>query len=332
MREPRFWRRSGIAAYALAPVSAVYAAIANARMKREGASAGVPVICIGNLTAGGAGKTPTALSLAKSLLARGLKPYYLTRGYGGSNAGPVLVTAGHTAKDVGDEALLLARLAPTVVARDRAAGAQTARANGATAIIMDDGFQNASLGKDFSLVVVDGQRGIGNGWVIPSGPLRASLNVQLARADAMLVVGAVANPTRDVIAAAKARGIPVLTGSLKSDTPAMAELRGKKILAYAGIGMPEKFFATLATAGALVRHTRAFPDHHQFSKSEANELLQTAGREQLTLVTTEKDIARMRGDPALMALATSTVVLPVTMTFDDEAAWRHDVVDKFLKV
>lgn len=332
MREPRFWRRSGMAAYALAPASAIYAAVANARMKSEGANAGVPVFCIGNLTAGGAGKTPTALTLAKSLLAREHKPFFLTRGYGGGNAGPVLATTGHTAKDIGDEALLLARLAPTVVAHDRAAGAQMALAKGATVIVMDDGFQNASLAKDFSLLVLDGQRGIGNGWVIPSGPLRASLDVQLARADAMLVVGAVANPTRDVIAAAKARGIPVLNGTLRPDTQAMTELRGKKVLAYAGIGMPEKFFATLATSGALVRGTRAFPDHHTFSKGDADALLSTASREQLTLVTTEKDIARMRGDPAVMALATATTVLPVTMTFDDENAWRREVVDKFLKV
>jgi tetraacyldisaccharide 4'-kinase len=332
MREPAFWRQNGLAARALAPVAAIYASVADAQMRGAGFRAGVPVFCVGNLTAGGTGKTPTALALAKSFLARGLKPYFLTRGYGGSSAGPVMVAQGHTARDVGDEALLLARLAPTVVAHDRAAGAQLAQASGATVIVMDDGFQNSSLEKDFALLLVDGQRGIGNGRVIPAGPLRASLSVQLARADAMLVVGAVANPTRDVIAAARSRGLPVLGGSLAPDAPAMNELRGRKILAYAGIGYPDKFFATLATGGALVRGTRVFPDHHPFTRAEAVELLDTAAREHLVLVTTEKDIARMRGDPALDALAQHTTVLPVTMTFDDEAAWRREVVDKFLKV
>jgi tetraacyldisaccharide 4'-kinase len=332
MREPAFWRHGGLAAQALAPVAAIYGAIADARMKRDGAQAGVPVFCVGNLTAGGAGKTPTAIALAKSFLARGLKPYFLTRGYGGSNAGPVLVSQGHTARDVGDEALLLARLAPTIVARDRAAGARVAVASGASVIVMDDGFQNSALKKDFALLVVDGPRGIGNGHVIPSGPLRASLNAQLARANAMLVVGAISGPTRAVIATARARGMPVFTGNLTPDVPTMAELRGKKILAFAGIGHPDKFFATLTTAGALVRGTRTFADHHHFSKAEATELLDTAAREHLALVTTEKDITRMRGDPALAALTKQTMVLPVTMTIDDEAGWRRDVVDRFLKV
>jgi tetraacyldisaccharide 4'-kinase len=331
MREPAFWRNNGLAARALAPIASIYASVADSRMRGAGFRAGVPVFCVGNLTAGGTGKTPTALALARSFLARGLKPYFLTRGYGGSNAGPLLVAQGHTAKDVGDEALLLARLAPTIVARDRAAGAQLAEASGATVIIMDDGFQNSSLEKDFALLVIDGQRGIGNGRVIPAGPLRASLKLQLARANALLVVGALANPTRGLVAAAKALGVPVFQGSLAPDMPAMNELRGKKVFAYAGIGHPDKFFATLATGGALVRGTRVFADHHPFTRAEAVELLDAAAREHLKLVTTEKDIARMRGDAALDALASQTTVLPVTMTFDDEAAWRRGVVDKFLK-
>ncbi len=331
MREPAFWRHGGFAAQALAPAAAVYGAIADARMRRGGAQAGVPVFCVGNLTAGGAGKTPTAIALAKSFLARGLKPYFLTRGYGGNTAGPMPVSPGHTARDVGDEALLLARLAPTIMARDRAAGAQVAVAAGASVIVMDDGFQNSALKKDFALLVVDGPRGIGNGRVIPSGPLRASLDAQLARANAMLVAGAIADPTRAVIAAARTRGMPVFTGNLTPDATTVTELRGKKILAFAGIGHPDKFFATLNAAGALVRGARTFADHHHFSKSEATDLLDTAAREHLVLVTTEKDIARMRGDPALAALTKQTLVLPVTMTIDDEAGWRRDVVDRFLK-
>ena len=331
MREPAFWQRGGIAAHLLAPAAAIYAAIADSRMKRAGARADVPVLCIGNLTAGGAGKTPTALALTKSFLARGLKPFFLTRGYGGSMAGPVLVLQGHTARDVGDEALLLARLAPTIVAADRAAGAKAAVEAGASLIVMDDGFQNSALEKDFSLVVVDGARGVGNGRVIPAGPLRASLGVQLARADALLLVGAVANPVRALISRAKARGIPVLTASLQPEAPIVNELRGQKVLAFAAIGHPDKFFATLNAAGVLVRGTRAFADHHHFSRHEASALLDKAAIEHLTLVTTEKDMARLRGDPALAALAQQTTVLPVAMTFDDDYAVKRDIIDKVLK-
>lgn len=331
MREPAFWQRGGVASQLLAPAAAIYGAVADARMKRPGVYADVPVLCVGNLTAGGAGKTPTALALAKSFLARGLKPYFLTRGYGGNSVGPVEVLQGHTARDVGDEALLLARLAPTIVAADRVAGARAATAAGAGVIVMDDGFQNSALEKDFSLLVVDGARGIGNGRVIPAGPLRATLGAQLARADAMLIVGAVANPVRALMTRAKARGLTVLTGSLTPEAPTVSELRGKKVLAFAAIGNPDKFFATLNAAGALVRGTRKFADHHHFTKSEATELLDTAATEHLTLVTTEKDIARMRGDPALAALAQQTVVLPVAMTFDDDTAVRREIVDKLFQ-
>jgi tetraacyldisaccharide 4'-kinase len=330
MREPAFWQRGGVAAQLLAPAAAIFAAVADSRMKRTGARTEVPVLCIGNLTAGGTGKTPTALALAKSFLARGLKPFFLTRGYGGSLKGPVQVLQGHTARDVGDEALLLARLAPTIVASDRAAGAQAAVAAGASLIIMDDGFQNMTLEKDISLLVVDGTRGIGNGRVMPAGPLRASLGVQLARADAMLVVGAMANPVRALVNRARARGIAVLTGSLQPEAPTLTELRGQKVLAFAAIGQPEKFFATLNAAGIVVRSPRAFPDHHHFTKQEASALLDAAAIQHLTLVTTEKDIARMRGDPALAALAAQTQVLPVTMTFDDDAAVRREIIDKLL--
>lgn len=335
MREPAFWRRNSggarLVAQTLTPLAAIYAAVADSRMRKQGARAGVPVLCIGNLTAGGAGKTPTAIALAKLLMARGLKPHFLTRGYGGTQKGPLAVAANHTAHDIGDEALLLARLAPTVVSQDRAAGAQLAVKNGAGVIIMDDGFQNPALEKDFSLIVIDGARGIGNGRVIPAGPLRASLELQLEHASAILVVGPASDATRALTAKARARGIPVLNGSLQPDMPAINELRGKKLLAFAGIGYPDKFFATLNAAGLAVRTTRVFADHHPFSKSEASDLLDTAAREHLTLVTTEKDMARMRGDAALAQLASQTIVLPVAMTFDDDAAVRRDVIDRLLK-
>lgn len=331
MREPSFWRRGGGIAGLLAPAGWIYGAVADLRLRREGVRASVPVLCVGNLTQGGTGKTPTALTLAKLLLARSLRPFFLTRGYGGQEAGPLVVQAGHTAREVGDEALILARLATTVVARDRAAGAAAAVAAGAGVIIMDDGFQNPALEKDFSLIVVDGDRGVGNGRVFPAGPLRASLEAQLARAHGLLVVGNVSANTRQLVGHARAAGMPVLTGQLVPDPAAVAALRGKKVLAYAGIGNPLKFFGTLSSSGIVVSQMRSFDDHHPYSAAEAAELVATASADRLTLVTTEKDIARMRGDEKLAALAKASSVLPVTMAFDDEAALRRDVVDVLLK-
>src|SRR5947199_2834355 len=185
MQAPRFWwDKPGALAALLSPFASIYGAVAARRLEQPGAHAGIPVICVGNPTVGGAGKTPTALAIARLLIEAGERPYFLTRGYGGKFGGPVLVEAAHTAVQVGDEPLLLARVAPTVVAADRAAGAQLARENGASVIVMDDGFQNPSLAKELSILVIDGARGIGNGRVLPAGPLRVPLEPQLDRADA----------------------------------------------------------------------------------------------------------------------------------------------------
>jgi tetraacyldisaccharide 4'-kinase len=240
MREPPFWwRAAGIEASLLAPAAAIYSAVAARRLKRDGYRAGVPVLCIGNPTVGGAGKTPTALLVASMLAAAGERPVFLSRGYGGCQHGPQLVDPERDrAADVGDEPLLLAREAPTVVARDRVAGAKTAVAAGASVIVMDDGFQNPSLAKDFSVLVVDGRRGIGNGKVFPAGPLRARLDDQLARADALILVGTVGEAAAPVVAAAAARKHPVFRARLAPDRDAIAALAGKRVLAFAGIGDP----------------------------------------------------------------------------------------------
>ena len=180
MQAPAFWwKKPGAAAALLSPVAAIYGAVAARRLAQPGAHAGIPVICIGNLTVGGAGKTPTAIAVARLLIAAGEKPIFLIRGYGGTLAGPVTVAAGHDAAQVGDEAVLLARVAPTIVAHDRVAGARLAKENGASVIVMDDGFQNPSLAKKLSILVIDGTRGIGNARIIPAGPLRAPLEPQL---------------------------------------------------------------------------------------------------------------------------------------------------------
>jgi tetraacyldisaccharide 4'-kinase len=320
MREPAFWwRKPGLAAGLLAPLGTLYGAVASARLAKRGARAGAPVVCVGNPTIGGAGKTPLVLTLARLLQATGDAPVLLSRGYGGRLAGPLRVDpARHRAADVGDEPLLLARVAPTVVARDRVRGAQAAVAAGASVIVMDDGFQNPSLRKSFSVLVVDARRGIGNGLVVPAGPLRAPWPAQLARADALVVVGA---SNDSVIAAARGRGLPVFRAILVPDASVAAALAGTRVLAFAGIGDPGKFFATLTGLGIAAAATASFPDHHRYTPVEARMLCEQADREALILVTTEKDLARMQGDAGLAALAARARALPVTLTLPDADAF-----------
>jgi tetraacyldisaccharide 4'-kinase len=327
MREPAFWwRRAGLAAGLLAPAGACYGAIAARRMARPGARAGVPVLCVGNFTLGGAGKTPTAMMLAKMLQEAGERAFCLSRGFGGSLTGPHRVDPhADTAAQVGDEALLLARVAPTIVAGERVAGAQAALAGGAAVVVMDDGLQNASLVKDFTLAVIDGRRGIGNGRVFPAGPLRAPLAAQLERTDTLLVVGD-GNGARDVVTAAP--GLPVFHGRLQPDAAAVAALRARQVLAFAGIGDPDKFFATAAAAGIALAERRAFPDHHRFTAEEAAGLIMQAEHGGLALLTTEKDRARMAGEPLLAALAEKTHVLPVMMVVHEANELRRMVLAK----
>lgn len=329
MREPDFWwHKAGLAAYALAPVGRIYGAAAARRMAAKGAGAGLPVLCVGNFTLGGAGKTPTAISLARMLADAGEHPFFLTRGYGGDVAGPKLVDFHNDlAAQVGDEALLLAHVAPTVVARDRVAGAAFARAQGAGLVIMDDGLQNPSLVKDFTLAVIDARRGIGNGCIFPAGPLRAPLAAQLARTDALLVAGE-GDGADGTIMQARARGLPVLHGHLVPDHTAVATLKGRHVLAFAGIADPAKFFATAEAAGIAVTERRAFPDHYRYTAEDAGELIMDAEHGGLALLTTEKDRARMAGEQLLEALATRAHTLPVTMMVQEAAELRRLAMTK----
>jgi len=326
MRAPAFWwRESSIMARLLAPAADFYAGIATKRLAQPGIEADIPVVCVGNLTVGGAGKTPAALAIARILIASRELPWFLSRGYGGRRAGPVTVDpARHAARDVGDEPLLLARVAPTVVSRDRPAGALHAQKGGAGVIIMDDGFQNPSLNKQLSVLMIDGRRGIGNGCVFPAGPLRAPLDIQLPRAQAMIVVGDIAGAA-PVIAAAKSHGVVVFYGRLEPDPDAVAALKGREVLAFAGIGDPDKFFATLGEAGILVRSWRGFPDHYRYRRVDGSALIFEAGQKGLTLVTTEKDMVRMRADPRLGELTTRTRVLPVSLV-----VYREKEFESFL--
>jgi tetraacyldisaccharide 4'-kinase len=329
MRDPGFWWRDrSAAATLLGPAAALYGMIAARRLAGLGHEVPIPVICVGNFTLGGTGKTPAAMALARHLMADGERPVFLSRGYGGRLAGPVEV-GGQRAEEVGDEPLLLARVAATIVARDRRAGAALAVGAGASLLIMDDGMQNPSLAKDFVLALVDARRGAGNGLVFPAGPLRAPLAAQLDRVDAVLVVGtfgaaraapagravAAATAAADVLDMARARRLPIFHGELRPDASAVAALAGRPVLAFAGIAEPGKFFATLEACGIPAAARTAFADHHRYTAAEAGALLARAERERLVLVTTEKDLARMRGDPAAAELAARTAVLPVAMEF-----------------
>jgi tetraacyldisaccharide 4'-kinase len=315
---PPFWfREKGWAAYCLAPVSWVYGAVARWRMDNaRPRQVMAPVLCIGNLTVGGSGKTPTAIAVAKAVREAGYTPGFLTRGYGGSHVGPHLVDPdADTALSVGDEALLLARVAPTVVARRRAEGAQVLIDDGADFVIMDDGFQSRTVHFDYALIVIDARRGIGNGSVIPAGPLRAPIIDQMRHADGVLRIGDGERGTRVVRAAARA-GKPILRADIR---PREVEgLREKPLLAFSGIGEPAKFFDTLVAAGCDVASRRAFGDHHVFTDGDATELLDRARTENLTLVTTEKDAVRLSrfGGP-IAELREATRVLPVDLVFDN---------------
>ena len=329
MREPAFWwREAGFTAGTLAPLGLTYGAVTARRMAAKGVSAGLPVICVGNFTMGGAGKTPTVIMLARMLADAGMHPFCLSRGYGGNVAGPKRVDVhGDSAAQVGDEALLIAHSAPAVVSRDRVAGAAFAHKQGAGLIIMDDGLQNPSLLKDFTLAVVDARRGVGNGSVFPAGPLRAPMVAQLEQTDALLVVGEGVN-AEPVIAQCRARALPIFHGRLVPDPDCMTALKGRSVLAFAGIGDPNKFFATALDAGIAVAEREAFDDHHRYTAEEAAGLIMRAEHSGLALLTTEKDRARMTGEHLLDALAARAHVLRVTMVVDEADELRRLVVAK----
>ena len=326
MKAPSFWWQApGTAAALLAPAAALYGAVAAARLRQRGEQAGTPVVCVGNPTVGGSGKTPTAITLAQLLIDAGERPFLLSRGYGGRLAGPVRVDPQHhRADDVGDEPLLLARVAPTIIARERVAGAGAARAAGAGVIVLDDGFQNPSLAKDLSILVIDARRGIGNGLVFPAGPLRAPLTAQLDRAQAVLLIGD--GPATSVTRDAEARGLAVFRGRLVPDAASVAALKDARALAFAGIGDPEKFFATLTDAGVDVVIRRGFPDHHRFTPEEAAALVAEAERTGLSLMTTEKDFTRLAHKQRLSALAARSRVLPVALAIEEEDRFRRFVL------
>lgn len=312
MQAPSFWARPGLLPALLAPAAALWSLGAVLRQKRgRPGKIGIPVLCIGNLVAGGAGKTPTALSLGAFLKARGHTPHFLTRGYGGSLAGPVLVDpARHRADEVGDEALLLAGVAPTWVAKDRVAGAKSAEASGASVVVMDDGFQNPALAKDLSFLVIDGAYGFGNGRLMPAGPLRETVSAGIARAQAAVIIGEDAHG----IAAVLEGKLPVLHAHLEPD-PAARRLAGRVVMGFAGIARPEKFYATLRRLGASVAATQDFADHHPYTPDEIMALCESASAFGALPVTTEKDLVRFPPEARGMV-----ETVRVRLAWDDPAA------------
>jgi tetraacyldisaccharide 4'-kinase len=314
VRAPDFWAADGdgLAPRLLAPLSAVFSAAA--RLRRIGVKpwrAPVPVICVGNLTVGGAGKTPTVLALAGRLQAAGLRIGCLSRGYGGRLRGPVQVDPErHGAAEVGDEPLLLARAAATWISRDRKDGARAAIAEGVDAVILDDGLQNPSLVHDLALVVVDGGYGFGNARVLPAGPLRETVEDGLARASAVVLIG---RATPELTALLVDR-LPILRAEFVPDDAAL-RLKGRKVLAFAGIGRPAKFFATLDALGAQVIGRVGFADHHAYTPDDAMRLVEEAQRLNAVPVTTAKDFVRLPPASRLMVTPVN-----VHLRFDDTAA------------
>ncbi|MFK7902387.1 MAG: tetraacyldisaccharide 4'-kinase [Nitratireductor sp.] len=327
---PPFWfAKPGLKAFALWPLSFIYSRAARARMfSKPTAALNVPVLCIGNFVVGGGGKTPTAIAFAQAIKKKGYKPGILSRGYGGKVAKQTIVDASiHNALDVGDEPLLLAKHAITVVSADRVVGAKMLIEEGCDFIIMDDGFQNPSLTKDFNLVVVDSRRGIGNGFSLPAGPLRVGIKHQMSMANAVLIVGEDDGADKVIRLTAKS-GRPIYHAKLAMQKP--SQLRKQNLLPYAGIADPKKFFDSLIKAGAILAQVKPFGDHHYFHKDDITELLETAKKLDAQLVTTEKDQMRLIGmGQHQEALAEASQIVEVKLQFEDKNSIGI-IIDKVL--
>lgn len=308
MQAPKFWyQKAALAAWALSPLGWIYGCTTAARVKKRGLHAQVPVICVGNLNIGGTGKTPFVSDLAQRLLGAQI----VSRGYGGRVTGPVLVDlTRHTAADVGDEPLLLAAFAPTWVAKNRAAAVEAAQASGARVILMDDGFQNATVSKDLSILVVDAKRGFGNGFCLPAGPLREPISAGLKRADLLVLIG-----TPLDVATFLQRyeiTIPYVQANLQPLATGMT-WQGARVMAFAGIGHPEKFFTSLRDVGANIIDSQALDDHQPLTEGLMVRLSARAKAASAQLVTTEKDAVRLP-----KSWQGQVLTLPVRLQFLDE--------------
>lgn len=294
LKSPKFWQKENtFLGKALSPLGRIYAWGLRRKLKNaKSYRSKIPVVCIGNLVMGGVGKTPLAVSVAEYFKMNGMRPVFLTRGYGGGLSNVLVDPDKHTAKDTGDEALILARIAPAIVDPDRARGAKTAEKIGADVIIMDDGFQNPQLVKDLSFAVFDGRYGFGNGKVFPAGPLREPVEDGLRRADAFIVVGKDKAGIKEWVDK-RFMSLPFIGTHIEQDVAKIAQLSGKKVFAFAGIGYPDKFFDMLRDYGCDVVETQAFSDHYPYTDEDMTDLIARADKQGAVLVTTAKDGVRI---------------------------------------
>jgi len=314
---PFWWRKPSMACFALIPFAKIYGLCARRKLRRKRPpTLALPVLCIGNFTLGGSGKTPLTIAFANEAKAMGIKIGIVSRGTGGAKGGLHLVDVTHDrARDVGDEPLLLARHAPVVIGVDRLSAAKQLQNLGCDMILMDDGFQSRRLYPDFSLLVVDAARGIGNGHVFPAGPLRAPITDQLAFTDALLILGQEEGANKIIRLAAR-QAKPISTARLTAS--ASHKVAKKKFLAFAGIGHPQRFFRTIEAMGGKVIEQRIFADHHFFSPHELQNLSASAAAQKLWLATTAKDYIRIATSPQKGSLK-KLVVFDIEPAFDEEA-------------
>lgn len=285
MKTPKHWQSNSFISKLLVPFGLLYGFLTQLRLKlKKSQHANVPVICIGNITAGGTGKTPVAISIAKMLETEMFHPFFISRGYGGKLQNVLVNNKKHSAAEVGDEPLLLSQQAPVIVNADRVAGARLAETQGADILLMDDGFQNPALYKNLSFLVFDGNYGIGNGRLIPAGPLRETFANGIKRADALIIMG------KDKHNLSKLSGLPTFFAHTE---PVQTSISNLNVIAFAGIGHPQKFYHTLNRYGFNVIETIDFPDHHFYTRSELEDILTRAQKQNSVVYTTAKDYVKI---------------------------------------
>lgn len=319
MKTPKYWQSNSFISKLLTPLGKMYGIAAQLRLRlKKSQKIDIPVICVGNITAGGTGKTPVSVSVAKMLITALHHPIFVTRGYGGKLQNVLVNNKKHTAQDVGDEPLLLSEQAPVVVNADRYAGALLAVKEGADVVIMDDGFQNPTLHKDLSFLVFDGHYGLGNGKIIPAGPLRETFDDGIKRADALIILG------KDKHNLAERTKLPVFFGHTE---PIQTTVENSDVIAFAGIGHPQKFYHTLQQQGYNVVETIDFPDHHFYKKEEIEQILQRANELNAEVYTTGKDFVKIP-----MIYHNSINVLEISVVWDKPEELMHFIQDKIFKV
>ena len=306
MKTPKHWQTKNILSITLFLPGCIYAFATWLRIKLiKPKKVKVPVICIGNLTAGGSGKTPVSISIAKILKNSGKTPYFVSRGYGGNLSNIEVDINIHSPIEVGDEPLLLAKEAPVIVNHKRFDGATRAVSNGANIIIMDDGFQNPQLYKDKSFLVIDGNVGLGNMFPIPAGPMREFYSHGKKRAQAVIILG-----DDKTSVAEKFNDLPIFYGNI---VPKKPQTRYKKVVAFAGIGRPQKFYNSLKNCELEVIKTFDFPDHYFYKNDDIKEIVETAEKLGAEIYTTSKDFVKI---PA--AYKDKINVLEISISWKDE--------------